>query len=1413
MDKQTIWNIIESYFKDNPTSLVDHHIDSYNNFIEVGISQIFKEKNPIRILKDQDPTTRQYKNIMNIFLGGRNGDKIYYGKPIIFDESREHYMFPNEARLRNMTYGFSMHYDVEIDFEIVKESGEVEKTSTTLEKIYMGKFPIMLRANNCVLNNLAREVRYSMGECRNDYGGYFLIDGKEKVIISQEKFADNMIYVKDKVNDLYSHSCEIRCVSEDASKPIRTLSVRIVTPTTTLKNNQIVVNVPNVRKPIPLFILMRALGIISDKQIIQTCLLDLERYKDYIDLFIPSIHDAGEIFNQQTAIKYMSTFTKGKSHAHIMEILMNYLLPNIGELNFRDKALYIGYMVKELLDVFIGNKKPTDRDNFKFKRVELPGSLLYDLFKEYYTLQQRDIFQKIDKEYYYKKSIYENNFPALILNNFNEFFANKIVEEGFRKAFKGNWGSDENSKRLGIVQDINRLSYNSAISLLRKINLPLDASAKVVGPRLLHSSQWGIIDPVDTPDGGNIGLHKHMSILAKITKMCSQKSIIDWIKLNTNIKILNECDYGTLSTKTKVFVNGTWIGVVSDPIEVKNLLINARRNAIINIFTSISWEIQSNIIFIFTDSGRMSHPVFYIDKEINKVSIDNAEILDLINQKKFNWIDLITGFNKKSDKFNINNCETFLKVNDLYPGKKLEQLKDKQAVLEYIDSAEEDTALISISFDDLDKKPYSHVEIHPSLILGVMGNQIVFPENNQLPRDLFSCGQSKQAISVYHSNFTSRFDKTSYILNYGQVPLIKSRYLKLIHNEEHPYGANVIVAIGCYGSYNVEDSILFNKASLDRGMFRNTYYNTYEAREESSKVGNSSIDSRFTNIENENVIGLKVGYDYSNLNKFGVIKENTPIDEKTILIGKTLTNLSNPSVSLDSSVSPKKGALGYVDKSFITDGEEGFRIAKIRIRDERIPAIGDKFCSRCGQKGTIGLVIEEDNMPYTAEGIKPDIIINPHAIPSRMTIGQLLETVMGKACCELGSYAECTAFNNDGPKYKSFGKILQNFGYSSSANEILYNGETGEQLHMDLFIGPTYYMRLKHVVKDKINYRARGPRTVLTRQTVQGRANDGGLRVGEQERDSILAHGLSYFLQESMLLRGDEYFCAVCNLTGMIAVYNPSLNLFLSPFADGPLQYSGLDVKDPRIENISKFGRSFSIVRIPYAFKLLIQELITLGVTIRIVTDENIDQLTSMSFGGTIKNITSIEKLSFEKSVSSIDDLKKSIEPLTKPEESIIPEAKSIQISPSDKLSTEDSEISEDALLKELELLEEQEDDVSEQLNSVEKSLSALEGVKELDLSVPLIGKKNIKNTGETGDDIEEKSKEHEELAADLEEVDIVPDGEIKEEELEITTPIDDPSTPDTLEKKTLNILTDIVDLEDKSSDDKESEKDKSVVI
>ena len=370
------------------------------------------------------------------------------------------------------------------------------------------------------------------------------------------------------------------------------------------------------------------------------------------------------------------------------------------------------------------------------------------------------------------------------------------------------------------------------------------------------------------------------------------------------------------------------------------------------------------------------------------------------------------------------------------------------------------------------------------------------------------------------------------------------------------------------------------------------------------------------------MVGTKPGYDYSHLDKWGLIKENTPLNDKIVLIGK-ITG-SGESYS-DSSVMPKKGQLGFVDKSFITEGEEGFRLAKIRIREERIPAIGDKMASRCGQKGTIGLIIPDEDMPFTADGIRPDLIINPHALPSRMTIGQLVESLFGKVCCNYGGFGDCTAFQTKGSNAKLYGTMLTRAGFHSSGNQLLYNGMTGEQLQSDIFIGPTYYMRLKHMVKDKINYRARGPRTALTRQTVQGRANDGGLRVGEMERDAIISHGASHFLHESFLVRGDEYYMAVCNKTGVIAIYNKNKNILLSPSVDGPVKFHTTMDGKMNMEMISKYGRSFSILRIPYSLKLLIQELQVMNIQMRIITDKNVEQLMSMSYSDNIIKVTDKE--------------------------------------------------------------------------------------------------------------------------------------------------------------------------------------------
>jgi DNA-directed RNA polymerase II subunit RPB2 len=1234
------WRLIDKYFKDNPSNLVAHHLDSYNDFYSSGINNIFRENNPIRFIEREEKNKKgeenagEMRNECSLYLGGKTGNRIYFGKPIIYDDNDKgaHYMYPNDARLRNMSYGITIHYDVEVDF-VFFENDERKTHSILLEKIYLGRFPIMLQSKLCILSGLTSEVRYNMGECKNDYGGYFIIDGKEKVIVPQEKFANNMLYIKkNKEDDTYSHSAEIRSVSEDASKPIRTMAVKIVAPTTVLSNNQMVVTVPNVRKPVPLFILMRALGVVSDKNIIEYCLLDLKKNEPYIDLFIPSIHDANQIFNQETALRYIASFTKRRTITGVLDILMNYFLPHIGEKNFLDKAYYVGYMVNRLLRVYTKDDKPTDRDNFRFKRIEMSGTLIYDLFREYYLIQHRNVGQKIDKEYYYHTGKYKQGFLDLINDNYNEFFKERVVENGFRKAFKGNWGSESHTKRVGVVQDLNRLSWNSFISQLRKLNLPLDASAKVIGPRLLNSSQWGFIDPIDTPDGGNIGLHKHMAISALITSGYSCWPLIKWLRSKTAIRILQECNPEFLGSMSKVMVNGVWIGGIENPLELVKLIKLFRRNGIIPVYTSVSFDYENNEIYIYSDGGRLTRPVYYLEKksfnDFGKPCFERKEVLEKILDGNFSWQEIVSGFKEKGVKdFNYKK-DVLYDLEELYPDlntlEKVEQELEKyKSVVDYVDTSEEEGLLFATTTDDLKKnKYYTNLEVDPSLILGVMGNQIIYPENNPVTRNSFSCGQSKQAVSVYHTNYQMRIDKMGVVLNNGQIPLVKSRYLEYINNEQQPYGVNAIVAIMSYTGYNVEDAILINEGSVKRGIFNTTYYSMYEAREESSKVSGSTTNSYFADVAAKPVVkGIKPGYDYSHLDKYGIIRENVALDDKMVVIGQVSSSTEDSEVVTDSSVFPKKGQLGFVDKAFITEGEEGFRIAKVRVREERLPAIGDKMASRAGQKGTLGLIIPEEDMPFCADGTRPDLIINPHALPSRMTIGQLVECLLGKVCVSYGGFGDCTAFQTKGPNTKIYGEALTNAGFHSSGNQILYNGMTGEQLYSEIYMGPTYYMRLKHMVKDKINYRARGPNTQLTRQPVQGRANDGGLRIGEMERDGVMAHGASAFLNDSFMVRGDEYYMAVCNKTGCTAIYNEALNLFLSPFADGPVKFKGTMDGKLNIDNISRFGRSFSVVRIPYSLKLLIQELQVMNIQMRIITEDNIDQLMNMSYSDNINKL------------------------------------------------------------------------------------------------------------------------------------------------------------------------------------------------
>ena len=1004
--------------------------------------------------------------------------------------------------------------------------------------------------------------------------------------------------------------------------------------------------------------------VISDKEIIETCLLDMEKYENLIDLFIPCVHDAGNIFTQNAAISYLSGLCKNKTKYQVLQILMNYFLPHIGELNFKAKALYLGYMVKRLLNVSIGQEKPTDRDSFEYKRLLVSGTLIHNLFDEYYKLQLDDLYLKIDRKYLYRENqtAYQGlDFITLFTKNFDDFFTEKIVERGFKKGFKGDWGATAHTKRPGVCQELNRLSFFGFLCQLRKTNLYISADgAKVVAPRLLHSTQYGLLCPLHSPDGGNVGLHNHMSISTIISKGASGKPYINYLR-KLGVKILEECSLNYMKYTTKIFINGIWIGCTHDPMRIISIMKIHRRNNMIDIYTSISFNIKRNEIIICSDSGRPMRPLFYIMDD--KISYERENILNLYESDKITWNNIIFGTSnnkkilEKDCKININE-ETIKKLNV------------NSSVVEYLDTNELNSMMLAhsnIKREDYHKKKITHCEIHPSLILGLMANQIIFPENNPYPRDAFSCGQSKQAVSLYNSNYSTRFDKSCFVLNYGQIPLTKSRYLKYVTQEEHPYGENAIVAIMCYSGYNVEDAVIMNEASLKRGLFRTTYYNTYKAFEEVEKTGNIKVEKKFMNVLDKNISGLKPGYDYQELDiKSGLIKENSKVSEKSVIMGMGSNSINDVNSYVDNSIYAKKGQVGIVDKSFMTEGEEGKRVAKVRIRGERIPQMGDKFCSRAGQKGTIGIILPECDMPCTEDGIRPDIIVNPHAMPSRMTIGHLVETLTSKTACIYGGFGDCTAFTNKGPKHEQYGEMLTKEGFHSTGNQILYNGMTGEQLETEIYFGPTYYLRLKHMPKDKINYRARGPRTALTRQTVQGRANNGGLRIGEMDRDCLIAHGLSSFIKESMMVRGDEFEVIICNKTGCIAIYNESNNIFLSPHADGPIKFVGNLVEDLNVVNISKYGRDFSLVRVPYAFKLLMQELKSMNIQMRIITEDNIDQLLTLTKGddiikltnNTFINLEQIQNETLRRQNENKDEItvikEKKVEELAAPQQSLI---------------------------------------------------------------------------------------------------------------------------------------------------------------
>ena len=1110
------------------------------------------------------------------------------GPPIIHENNgRQKKMYPNEARLRNFTYASNLY--INITFKTIVRTGEgftnvIESEKTTLKTINLGKLPIMLNSKACVLSEKSNNKSIDYEECEYDEGGYFIINGSEKVIVSQERVAENKIYVfkNTRQQTKYSHVCEIKSIPDKKVLTPKNIQIKLTTKET-VNGKTIKVSLPHVKTDIPLFVIFRVLGVISDKSIVDIILINVSN-KDkqkYTQLLRGSLEESSLIINSKDAKEYMSRYVNMMGYnrdqceqkrrmLYLNDIFKNDFLPHVGT-SHKKKALFLGIMVKRLLDVYLKNRNFDDRDSYSNKRVDTAGILMCNLFRQYYTKLIKDMKTQINKEFSNGSWKATNDFKNIINKaNIYKIIKSSTISTGLKYALAtGNWGLKSMLNKQGIAQVLSRLTYNSTLSHLRRINTPMEKTSKLVAPRKLHSTQFMRICPAETPEGGSVGVVKNMALSVHITIYSDSKPIYDILE-NMKTEKIENLDIEDIISKTKIFINGDWHYTTKYPLEITHKFKNLRRQGIINIYNSIVWKINENVIEIYTDAGRCSRPLYILND--NKFRIDKI-LINKLEKGIINWNNLLVG--------SLNNVDH---LTEPVHGNKLEE-----GVIEYLDVQEEDTCMICISNDKLKnlknkviKYKYTHCEIHPSLQTGVLASIIPFSDHNQSPRNTYQSAMGKQAMGIYATNFRYRMDTLAHILSYPQLPIVNSKMIKYLPSHNLPCGINCIVAIASYSGYNQEDSVIMNKSAIDRGLFHSIFYRTYRDEEKKSQDSGTQVQEKFTKPTPDVTLGMK-GNNYNKLDKNGFAIENMKINGNDIIVGKVLP-VKKKGLTKGyfrcCSTTLRSNESGFIDKVMVSRNGDGYRFVKIRVRSNRRPTIGDKHSSRHGQKGTVGIIYRQEDMPFSKDGIVPDIIMNPHAVPSRMTMGQIVECITAKASCIVGKFGDATGFAKK--KFSKLGEVLEMEGFHKHGEEILYNGRTGKQLKVNIFMGPTYYQRLKHMVDDKIHSRGTGPNVILTRQPSEGRSRDGGLRFGEMERDCILAHGASQFLKETLQDRSDNYRMYTCKECGLISAVNEEKNIFICKNCD----------------NYSKFSE----VRIPYAMKLFIQELESMSVAPRLVT-------------------------------------------------------------------------------------------------------------------------------------------------------------------------------------------------------------------
>ena len=1105
---EDLWYVARSFLEEE--GLVQHQIRSYNYFVRKGLQEL------VNSLEVQEIKTKH--GTLTFKFG-----TIEIGKPRIIeiDGTINDNITPAECRLRKLTYAAPLY---------AKMNLYLDGRLLSSENVEVGIIPVMVKSDICPLSKMTHDELLAIGEDPMDPGGYFIINGSERVIVAIEDLAPNKILVTQKdVGGKLQYSAVVL-----SSAFGRQAKVEV----TYREGGPIRVFFSRIYKGIPIIILLRALGMTNDREIVNF-VSPVKEVQELLELpfkeaeGIETVEDALKYIGNKIAFGYAEEYRVQRAE----QLIDNVLLPHIGtdKASRYLKAIFLCDMMGRVLETSLGLRKPSDKDHYANKRVKLATPLLMELYRMAFLKLIRDIRYQLEKLLTIRQ-------PASV----STFVRPGIVADFVKHAFAtGNWPGG----RVGVTQLLNRTNYLATLSHLRRVQSPLSRSQPHFEARDLHGTHWGRICPAETPEGSNCGLVKNLALSAEFSFPMNKREVLDKLYA-LGVMPLSEAINRKKFLPAKVFVDGLLVGFHHNGQELVNELRSLRRNGEINNNVNVALYNYKHVqeVWINTDEGRVRRPLIIVEKGVPKLNHNHVEA---IKNRISRFRDLVS-----------------------------------MGIIEFLDAEEEENALVALTPDAVTPE-HTHMEISPYLTLGIVASIIPYAEHNQSPRNVYECAMGKQALGFFASNYEIRTDSRMHLLVYPQKPLVTTKSVELIGLKDRPIGQNMVVAILSAQGYNMEDAVVLNKSSVERGLGLSLSYRTYEVESRQYLGGQKD---KF-GIPEPTVRGYKGEQYYRILDADGLAHVEADVSGNMVIVGvispprfmEEYTRApAREMVWRDASEVVRQSESGVVDQIFITRTDEGNKLVKARVRTTCFVEIGDKFSSRHGQKGVVGMLFPQEDMPYTEDGIVPDLIINPHAFPSRMTIGQLIESIAGKVAAIKAEPVDGTPFL--GKKLEELRAELEALGFKSSGTSVMYDGLTGKKFEAEIFIGVVYYQRLHHLVRDKIHARARGQVQLLTRQPTEGRARGGGLKFGEMERDCLVAYGAAYLLLDRLLEQSDKYTAYFCEKCGLPAYY---------------------DLKQERLVcRVCGKDASIKPVVMSYAFYLLLNELLSMCIYPKIKLEE-----------------------------------------------------------------------------------------------------------------------------------------------------------------------------------------------------------------